>query len=104
MPWQLQKYARKRRNIFDPDGDFAWLAEVCEDTPAERAEQTPAAWRLASEDERARPSSYGGACLPDQPSVIPSAAEDGVMSGSRPIRNELSKPSRPAINGTSRAI
>jgi hypothetical protein len=43
MPWQLQKYARKRRNIFDPDGDFAWLAEVCEDTPAERAEQTPAA-------------------------------------------------------------
>jgi hypothetical protein len=28
MPWQLQKYARKRRNIFDPDGDFARLAEV----------------------------------------------------------------------------
>jgi hypothetical protein len=58
---------------------------------------------------RKRPTQEGGAtsaypCVSGQPSVIPSVADDGVMSGKRLMRKEFSKPSRPAMIGTNRAI
>ena len=42
-------------------------------------------------------------CVGNQPSAMPSAADDGAMSGKRPMRKEFTRPSRPAINGTKRA-
>jgi hypothetical protein len=42
-------------------------------------------------------------CACGQPIDIPSAADDGFRSGRRLIRNELRRPSKPAMIGTSRA-